>query len=322
MRRLLRRSTFRARLAGASLALVAAPGTLAPRAVLAWSHQGHMATGAIVHDELARTSPALVAEIVRLMAAHPERARFEATLAGATGAARTRRLFELMARWPDDARGGPFDHPEWHYAVRVVSPVGGVLRFVTGEAEQAFGTQMASAARRDAPAAERAVALCWIMHLAGDIQQPLHTATWVSLRFPRSDRAGTVGFVRAAPGGPAMQLHAYWDDALDRSGPLQPAVDALAAAATARFPRAALAELAPGPVGAPSFRAWMDEGVALARSHVYRDEALDLAPDSAAAPVLAAAYGASARALALRRLALAGYRIADALRAALAGGPA
>jgi hypothetical protein len=317
----MRRLALHVRFAGAALAAAAAAGTLAPRGALAWSHQGHMATGAIVHDEIARTSPALVAEIVRLMAAHPDHARLEAALAGTTGAARARRLFEWMARWPDDARGGPLDRPEWHYAVRIVSPVGGVLRFVTGGAADAFAVQMGTAARRDAPAAERAVARCWIMHLAGDIQQPLHTATWASLRFPRSDRAGTVSFVRAAAGAPAMQLHEYWDGVLDRPGPLQPAVDAIAAEATARFPRAALAELARGPVSEGGFRAWMDEGVVLARSHVYRDEALGAAPDTTAAPVLSAAYAASARALALRRLALGGYRMADALRTALAGGP-
>ena len=32
-------------------------------------------------------------------------------LTGYAGEALTRRLFELMARWPDDAREGPYDHP-------------------------------------------------------------------------------------------------------------------------------------------------------------------------------------------------------------------
>jgi hypothetical protein len=159
-------------------AVLAAAVALAPRPARAWSELGHMVTGAMAHDELARAHPAVLAEIVRLMAAHPDRARFEARLAGLGGAARTRMLLALMARWPDDARGGPFDRPEWHYAVRVVSTVGAVVRAEFGEAPTAFAAQLALAARPDAPAAERAVALCWIMHLAGDIQQPLHTATW------------------------------------------------------------------------------------------------------------------------------------------------
>jgi hypothetical protein len=116
-----------------------------------------------------------------------------------------------------------------------------------------------------------------------------------------------------------MQLHEYWDRTLDRPGPEPAAMDAIAADVTARFPRAALAELAPGPVGEASFRGWMAEGVALARTHVYRDEALDAAAaaDRSAAPVLPARYGDAARALGTRRLALGAYRVADALRTAL-----
>ena len=30
----------------------------------------------------------------------------------------------------------------------------------------------------------RAIALCWYLHLMGDVHQPLHCATWFSPEFP------------------------------------------------------------------------------------------------------------------------------------------
>lgn len=62
-----------------------------------------MVTGAIADDDLAKTNPGLIAKIEAIMADHPDKARFDRALAGFSGKARTRRLFELMARWPDDA---------------------------------------------------------------------------------------------------------------------------------------------------------------------------------------------------------------------------
>jgi hypothetical protein len=91
-----------------------------PNGAAAWSNQGHMVTGAVAYDDLARTDPGLVAKIEAIMANHPDKARFERGLAGYSGEARTRRLFELMARWPDDIRDGPYDHPGWHYWLRLI----------------------------------------------------------------------------------------------------------------------------------------------------------------------------------------------------------
>ncbi len=56
---------------------------------------------------------------------------------------------------------------------------------------------------------ERALALCWVLHLIGDIHQPLHSGALVSSElFPSGDRGGN---------GIATQsgnLHARWDGAL------------------------------------------------------------------------------------------------------------
>jgi len=58
--------------------------------------------------------------------------------------------------------------------------------------------------------AEKAVALCWVLHLIGDIHQPLHSGALVSSKlFPNGDRGGNGISTRG--GG---NLHSTWDTAL------------------------------------------------------------------------------------------------------------
>jgi hypothetical protein len=295
----------------------------APSAALAWSNQGHMVTGAIAYDDLARTDPALVAKIERIMASHPDKARFDARLEGLTGEARTRRLFELMARWPDDARGGAYDHPSWHYWLRLIpsasDPVNAPPALMTtaaGEAPEAYRLALATVRDGFAPAADRAVALCWLFHLAGDIQQPLHAGHLISGHFPMSDRGGEGGMIKPSAGGEATNLHEYWDNAVGGDDYDLASVEATRVRLEKTWTRADLRELN-GKAGPDEFGAWADESYALARSTAYGDGRFEGAPTVAGAVVLTPAYEASRRELGGRRVALGGYRIADTVRAAL-----
>ncbi len=309
------------RLAGALLAAAVAAST---SPAVAWSNQGHMVTGAIAYDDLARSSPALVAEVEKIMASHPDHARFEKALVGYSGEARTRRLFELMARWPDDARGGSFDHPAWHYWLRLVpsrtDPITlppGMLALTAGQAAEAYALNLATVRDAYAPAAERAVALCWVFHLAGDIQQPLHAGHLVSKRFPLSDRAGQSDFVRANAGAAPVNLHQFWDDAIGGDEDGDANVEAVRQRLGGAWSRADLNELN-GKADAAAFRDWADESLALARAAAYQDAAFEGATRPDAAPVLTPDYLATRKRVGERRIALGGHRIADAVRAALA----
>jgi hypothetical protein len=293
-------------------------------AALAWSNQGHMATGAIAYDDLAKADPALAAKVEAIMAAHPDKARFERGLAGLSGEARSRRLFELMARWPDDAREGPYDHPAWHYWLRLIpsksdpiKPPPTLLATATGQAADAYRLNLATARDAYAPAAERAVSLCWLFHLAGDIQQPLHAGHLISGRFPLSDRGGESDFVKPPGGAAAMNLHEYWDDAVGGDGDDDANVEAVRLRLEKAWSRAELKEL-DGKADADAFRAWADESLALARSVAYADGTFEGATKAAAAEPVSAAYEASRLRVGERRIALGGHRIADAVRASLA----
>jgi hypothetical protein len=296
--------------------LVCAASPAAP-----WTRAGHMVSAAIAYDDLAARDPQVIDRIVALMVSHPDHAAFEVAVGRTRGPERARRLFLQMARWPDDARGGVFDHPTWHYAFLPVVERPSVTPrdAVDGAAIEALTLNLKEAADKRAPAADRALALCWLFHVVGDIHQPLHTAQLFSARFPDGDHGGSLEWVRDPETGEAISLHWFFDDSVSRSD--EPA-DAMAKAREleTRFPRASLAELAPAAPLPAAFAHWaFDESYPLAKSLAWRADAVTGAAKESAT-VLPPSYVADVRAATARRMALAGYRLADVLRAAL-GGP-
>ncbi|HEY7851495.1 MAG TPA: S1/P1 nuclease [Caulobacteraceae bacterium] len=293
---------------------------MGPGVALAWSVQGHMAVGDVAYDLLSRSDPKAVAAIAKLERNNPDWPRFAAQLAGVSGPARDRLLFALMSRWPDDVRGTPYDHPSWHYFLRAIldprspSPVlahasaAEVGALVAGQAPTAFDLALATVRDASAPASERAISLCWIFHLVGDIHQPLHTGHLVSADYPLSDDAGGREKVRLRPGGPVIGLHAFWDEAMDGPGKDWIEADKLARRLETLSP-----DPAPMPASASleqAFLSWADESYRLAETDAYPGLREVGSPNPDRAPVLTPDYVARARKVSERRLALAGRRLA------------
>jgi hypothetical protein len=129
-----------------------------------------------------------------ILAAHPDRGPFEVAVRRALGEERQRRLLLECARWPDDARGTVYDHPTWHYAFAPVvrdddAPPAPAAEALVGDALEAFSLNARVMANTEASDAERAIALCWVMHVGGDIHQPLHAAQLFSAAHPRGTTA-------------------------------------------------------------------------------------------------------------------------------------
>lgn len=61
----------------------------------------------------------------------------------------------------------------------------------------------------DKSQAQKKLALRILLHVVGDIHQPLHTATKVSTKFPLGDKGGNLFSLKHNP--VANNLHAYWD---------------------------------------------------------------------------------------------------------------
>lgn len=285
----------------------------------AWSRPGHMVTAAIAWQEIVRQRPDLPAVIGSLLLAHPDRGPFQVAIDRTTGVEQARRLFLECARWPDDARGTAFDQPSWHVSLtRVQTQRPGAPADASpyrGQAEQAMLLAYATLADQRTDSAQRAQALCWLLHVLGDLHQPLHAAEFFSTGFPQGDEFGGKRFVKDPLTGAPTNLHWLWDDSILRSGAVTD-VDARATTLLQEFPRDQLDELRPTRNVAALTTAVRDESIALARTLAFRaDVSTSTAGDTA--PVLAADYWREVERAASKRVALAGYRLGDLVIAAL-----
>jgi hypothetical protein len=274
-----------------------------------------MATGAIAYDHVVARDPAVVTAIDTIMHAHPDWPRFETALTGLQGANRERRLFELIARWPDDIRGTPYDHEHWHHQLRVVAGWTLFSAIRAGEADHAFATNLRTAGNPDAEASRRAIALCWLFHVLGDMHQPLHAGHKMNGDFPLTDRAGTIAWVRSSADAPPQTLHQFWDMAADLTGDEASAVDRIAGAAE---------PFAEGPESAKQpplqlYHHWVRESEGIAANIAYGKGAPKASPRKETAPVISAEFAGTARSVSLQRLGQAGGRLADLLISIFAG---
>lgn len=285
---------------------------LAAERAEAWSRPGHMVSAAIAWRDL-ETEPAVRSTIADLLEAHPDRAPFEVAIDRTTGEARLRRMFYECARWPDDARGTSYDHPTWHYAAIGFTRDGTrVPTKIVGSAIEAFALNAAVVRDRNASKAERAVALCWVMHLVGDIHQPLHTAQLYSSEFPNGDRLGSLHFVREKQDAAPVTLHWFWDDLVHRSGTSE-SVEARAEELLRHYPHTT--EI----VKIEDFAAWgAEESHGAAITLAYNSSLLP-GPDPLKSALLPSDYQAEARLYSEQRIVVAGHRLASVLKVLLDG---
>lgn len=303
------------------LAIVVSLAIAGPAA--AWTRPGHMVTAAIAYDQIQRLRPDLLPALEKILDAHPDRGPFQVAIDRTTGAERARRMFLECSRWADDVRQTPHDRAAWHAALWPViapdAPAETKARLArrgdapTGEALQALALNQGVLSNGRASLGERATALCWVLHVAGDIHQPFHTAELFSAAFPDGDGGGSKEYVKDPLGPDAIVLHWLWDDSINRSG-VAADVDKRAREIEAAHPRASLAAYKPGTV---DFAAWAkEESYPLAVSFALgANPPWSAKPETA--PAVPESYWRGVRQHAELRVALAGYRIADVVIAAL-----
>jgi S1/P1 nuclease/metal binding Ada-like protein len=293
---------------------------VAVSSALAWNKAGHMVSGAIAYADLKQANPQTLARVIVLLKTHPH---FETkwapqlTQLNLSSEEQDLYLFMLAARWPDDIRGDPaFHHGPWHYINIPYKPEGQPASVQTVDPPpenilRAYQTNF-DILRSTAPESTKAVALCWIFHLIGDVHQPLHTVALFTTQFPppEGDRGGTRFSIRARDGAHTISLHAFWDDLILGSERFQSVRNtATALRLQPDHARAQLPELRE-----TSFEQWAkQESFSLAKDQVYRNGQLRGSRDQHNGEVFPTDYIETVKPLAERRIVLAGYRLADVL---------
>ena len=281
----------------------------------AWNKATHMVIGAIAYRELRSSSPQTAARVVTILKQHPDyAARWAEKLndPALSGDERDEYLFMLAARWPDDIRGkdNPYDHPTWHYVNFIYAPDQGIVRsdstLATGENILQAYEQNQQVLRSNAPDSAKAIALCWLFHLTGDVTMPLHTTALINSHFPDGDQGGNQFKVRVTSDDKTINLHSFWDGMLLGADDYTSARN-LAIQARTAIDRKQLPQLCE-----PGVTAWAKESFQLAQDSAYRSHTLATGTDQEGA-VLPADYVATVKPIAMRQVALAGYRLADEL---------
>ena len=313
----------------------------------AWDHPSHMTTAAIAAAEIEQARPGLTEKIGLILMKHADSAAFWVAAGDAKGTERARLMFIEGARWPDDNKWTIHDRPTWHTARWAIvaedaPPEAKAAAEArqgrpTGQAIQALVLNYSVLSSTESNSTERAVALSWLLHLIGDIHQPLHVSDQFSKAFPAGNGAGTQEYVADPTRDSAIPLHMLWDSNIFRSTELED-IDQNAKELMDQFPRSAFSELAAidGPV---DFEGWARESYQVAVDFAYgygietiKDPDASLDTDKAVkkmvlfvlegispvenAPEVPAEYWEQLQYIAKRRITLAGYRIADCIIAA------
>jgi len=314
----------------------------------AWDHPSHMTTAAIAFEEIERMRPDLMERIGLMLMKHPDPAPFWVAASGATTSKeRARRMFIEGTRWPDDAKGTTNDRLSWHSARfpivaddapqktrELIASRGGEP---IGDGLEALELQLAIMANPEAGTDERALALSWFLHIAGDMHQPLHVTDYFSAEYPTGNAAGALSYVWDPMQDSAASLHILWDSNSLRSTALED-VDRYAREFMEKYPRKSFPQLASDAMN-PDFRAWALEAHQIAIDFVYgsgikfvKDPDTELDADKIVgkmvkyilfgvspleeAPEVPAEHWEQLQKHAHSQIALAGYRIADTIVAA------
>ena len=203
--------------------------------VVGWDDVGHKITGYIAWQ---RMSPQARENVIRILWAAPEDsqlATFYKSYGPEPEETRKREYFMFVPSWADVVRDRAFEtrykkyhKGNWHYSDTFWKQVNGKIEVLSGFEEGGQGVQRLTefdAVIRSANSsnAEKAIATAWIMHLGGDIHQPLHTSARVTESEPKGDQGGNLFLL--TPAGTAREnqvnLHWFWDSIVGRNFPIK-----------------------------------------------------------------------------------------------------
>ena len=211
---------------------------------------------------------------------------------------------QTAALWMDQVQGmGWRSFRRWHY-INIPYNAGGlpsVPEVDTDNAVEAVREAIATFRNPDSPDLAKAIMLRVLLHVAGDLHQPLHATSRITAEHPKGDRGGNDFLLLDFEGEPS-NLHRLWDGTLGLLPNLEGTEDE---AATVRTLAKKIVSAAPED-SLPEWQeldpmTWAQESFHLATSVVYVGISEGRAPSEV--------YRVKGQLVTRRRIALAGYRL-------------
>jgi hypothetical protein len=260
-----------------------------------------------------------------LLMKNPDRPNWLRMIPRNTSAAKKKMfIFMIAATWPDRIKGNgayhndgpaggnlpPTDgtannnigytdfarHKYWHFVDIFFSNDGTTVPAVITPNAQTRITDFRAVLASNSPDELKSYDLSWLLHLVGDIHQPLHCAARVTSGNPDGDAGGNFVKLKGKPNN----LHSIWDGGVGSATALQTIANM--AAALAKAPAASASDL--------DVQRWVDESFALAKKEAYRKPPIG---DGTGPFTPTTAYRNKIRDTSKRRVALAGARLATIL---------
>ena len=230
----------------------------------AWHAPGHQITAIIAYRTL---KPDVQEKYIKLLAYHPYYQKWINEHELFTDVSLNEFLFCKASTWPDVIKKDdyPDKHKEWHYINYRVDFENGHLR-----EDQNSGDNVLSAIEknctilrsRKASDESRAIALSWLIHLIGDISQPMHCAALFTKEQPKGDLGGNKTYFRLDSAFDAQSVHSLWDG-LPGELTLAAAAEKAGKLLNDSLPSDSLIKSTP--------EVWSYEGLALAIKYAYLD---------------------------------------------------
>jgi hypothetical protein len=310
------------RLAASTLLIIALDAS-----AYGWGNVGHMAVASVAYQKLTPQARSRVDALVRL---NPKFREWQSLIPRRTSAANRRMmLFMIAATWADQIKGDgehrsdgthggnrpPNDgtaaqntgytdtamHKYWHFVDEPFSPDGTPLQEPPVPNAQTQIDLFRQVLASNQPDALKSYDMVWLLHLVGDVHQPLHGTA----RFTRTQRDGDDGGNGVKICNPSCggKLHGFWDDLPGAVGNIGAAVRPAVTYARG------LADAPDADADNLETAAWITESFEAAKSQVYRSPiGVGEGPFT-----ITTAYRNRASNVAKRRVALAGARLANIL---------
>lgn len=171
-----------------------------PIAANAWNALGHMVIADIAYQQLNSSTKEQVDSLVDYMQReYPEMD-----------------TFAKIAYWPDELHAQKIDtFTHWHYVDTAISLDGTPIKNVmdTDNAIWAITKIEPVMMNTHVNTFEKARFLSFLVHIVGDLHQPMHTVSSFSAKTPNGDQGGNLYLVRY--NNQSTNLHSIWDSGCD-----------------------------------------------------------------------------------------------------------